>query len=101
MDFSQLNMNTAPEAKTDRFDHIRDALRADAPESEVHQAFAAEYIAKLDTYVSRTHLIKSWFGNTQALREIAEANPEIFHDILNHFEAAFDRCLNPSVAMRH
>ena len=101
IDLSQLNLDTSTHQPTDRFDHIRDALRADAPEWEVHQAFAAEYTAKLSTYVSRTHLVKSWFGNTSALREIADANPEIYLDIVNYYAAALDRCTTPSVGNSH
>ena len=102
MDFDSINMDTSTEQATVwAFDHIRDALPDGAPDWKVHQAFAAEYNAKLDTYVSRTHLIRSWFGNTSALREIAEVNPEIFLDILHHFEAALERCTTPSVATSH
>lgn len=93
MSFDFDALNTAPVRSTDidHFDHIRDQLPADAPEWRVHQAYVAEICAKFDAYKRKEPLIRAWFGQTAALRVIAEADAVMFHEIVTHFEAALDR----------
>ena len=100
-DFSAIDTGTPQQADTWAFDHIKDALPADAPMWQVHQAYAAELCERLDGYKMTAPLLRKWFDATAALREIATADPLIYLDIVHHFADALERCTSESVGMSH
>lgn len=91
MTFDFNAINTAKRQDISLWDHIRDQMRPNAPESHVHLAYAAEVIERIGGYKSISFLVRFWFNQTAALRAVAEADPETFLDIIHHFEAALER----------
>lgn len=91
MDFAQIDTGTSYQPQDDmRLAYIRDAFPDGVQEAVIWQAFTAEFCNKLSNYKSRPHLLRYWFGATVTLREIAEQEPEMFLDIVNHFQERLD-----------
>lgn len=91
MTFNFNAINTAEKQDITLWDHIRDQMRPNAPESHVHLAYCAEVIDRIDGYKSVSFLIRFWFQQTAGLRAVAEADPATFLDVIHHFEAAIER----------
>lgn len=69
---------------------ILDQMPADAPTSAVWQAFTQECVTRISDYKSRPHLIRFWFSSSRTMQELALAEPEMFLDVVNHFQAKIE-----------
>lgn len=69
---------------------ILDQLPENAPASAIWQAFAAECTERITAYKSYPHLIRFWFSSSRTMQELASAEPEMFLDVVNHFQAKIE-----------
>ncbi|MGB1266174.1 MAG: hypothetical protein ACPG6L_10650 [Nereida ignava] len=73
-----------------RLSAILDQLPDGTPESAVWQAFTAECAERITNYKSYAHLIRYWFSASRTMQELAVAEPEMFLDVVNHFQAKIE-----------
>ena len=77
-------------AHTALTDAIRDALPPGHSEQEFQQAFAEHVSGKIEDYKQASWLVRFWFGQTSALRALADHDPVLFLDLVNTFGAKLD-----------
>ncbi len=90
-DFNTIEIGQHPtEAYNALTDVVRDQLPPNHSEDDYRYAYAATIKAKFSEYKQTRWLLRFWFGQTAPLRDLAEADPVLFMDLVNHLGERLD-----------